>query len=56
MVMCRPDLASADATPARFRLTFRRYSFESGRWVVRQREEPGCFESDEDFPAVTSFP
>jgi hypothetical protein len=56
MVMCRPDLAAADSATDAFLLTFERYSFDGGRWVLRKRQERGCYESDEDFPAVTRFP
>ena len=56
MVMCRPDFTAADSANDGFVLTFKRWSFDDGRWVLRQRQERGCYESDEQFPPVTRFP
>jgi hypothetical protein len=56
MVLCRPDFSAPDSEPSRFLLTFERYTFDGHRWVLRQRQRDGCYESDEPFPAATNFP
>jgi len=57
MVMCRPDLsAPADSASARFVLTLERFTYDGTRWTLRRRQQPGCYESDEDFPPATEFP
>jgi hypothetical protein len=56
MVLCRPDFSPADSSTARFLLTFKRYTFDGQHWLLRQRQQPGCYESDQPFPAVSNFP
>lgn len=54
MVRCRPDLSVRDS--AAFVLTFQRFTFDGQRWMLYSRQEPGCYESDEPFPARSKFP
>jgi len=58
MVRCRPDLSSPPTDSARFILTFVRFTFVNGQWTVRRRQEPGCWENDDDssFPDESRFP
>jgi hypothetical protein len=56
MVLCRPDMSAPDSLKPRFLLTFKRYTFDGQRWGLRQRQQPGCYESDEPFPAAANFP
>lgn len=55
MVSCRPDL-NAPADSVAFMLSFERFTFDGQRWVLHTRQEPGCYESDEPFPALSRFP
>ena len=56
MVLCRPDFSIADSLGPAFLLMFERFTFDGQRWVRRQRQQPGYYESDDPFPAVTNFP
>lgn len=56
MILCRPDFSAPDTVPARFVLTFKRFTFSGQRWELRQRQTPGCYESDEPFPPANRFP
>jgi hypothetical protein len=55
MVRCRPDL-SAPADSVAFTTTYERVTFDGTRWRLLARSEPGCYESDEPFPARSKFP
>jgi hypothetical protein len=40
-----------------FDTTLIRYHFEGGRWVARQKTQPGLWEDvDDSFPARSMFP
>ena len=56
MLLCRPDLRVGRDSTARFVLTYKRYTFTGGTWRLRQRQAPGCFESDQPFPPASDFP
>lgn len=56
MVMCRPDFSAPGSAQNAFLVTFRRYTFDGRRWLLLQRQEHGCYESDDDFPPQAEFP
>jgi len=60
-VSCYPNAASLEKgehpADVEFDTTLVRYHFEGGRWVARQKTEPGLWEDvDDSFPARSMFP
>lgn len=60
-VSCYPNAASLEKgvhpTDVEFDTTLIRYHFEGGRWVARQKTQPGLWEDvDDSFPARSMFP
>ncbi|MGZ3458564.1 MAG: hypothetical protein ACXU86_08670 [Archangium sp.] len=51
-VFTRPDFEQ----PGRFQVTYERLTFDGLRWVRHDRQEPGFWESDGEFPERESFP
>lgn len=52
-VRCR---LSAGTGATEFEVLFERYRFDGTEWHRAERREPGFWESEEEFPAVTRFP
>jgi hypothetical protein len=52
-VRCLPKLGQS---ATEFEVLFERYRFEGNEWHREERREPGFWESEDEFPAVTRFP
>lgn len=52
-VRCRPS--SGEAATG-FEMLFERYRFDGTHWQRTERREPGLWESESEFPALTRFP
>jgi hypothetical protein len=57
-VYCRPDFKENRPrnSPVDFKLIYQTYIYHDGRWRYAEREEPGYWESDNEFPASDKFP
>jgi hypothetical protein len=55
MVKCRPRLDNPDGKIS-FGISYLRYSVEGKEWVLRERNAPGFWEDEGEFPNESLFP
>ncbi|WCM18569.1 hypothetical protein NDK50_14050 [Paraburkholderia bryophila] len=57
-VACSPDFDKKDSTgdDDDFVTRYQTYRFVDGKWVLAQRQRPGIWESDQEFPKRNMFP
>jgi hypothetical protein len=56
---CRPDFEREEklkTSEGQFKLIYFTYHYDGLQWRVAQREEPGFWEADDDFPPPSKFP